>query len=93
MSSQPLPLTDRLTLPPAARKPPRYLHHDLPSYPFDPDLDTPFALELHHDFPHLDLVEEVKLFRWYHDNQPPLDHHPRATLRRWIRGARARRSR
>ena len=92
MSSQTLPLAEHLALPPAVRRLLDYLHHDLPGYPFDPDIDTPFALELHNDFPHLDLLEQVKLFRWYHDNQPPLDRHPRATLRRWIRGARARRS-
>lgn len=93
MSPQTLPLEERLTLPTAVRSLLDYLHHSLPGYPFDSAIDTPYALELHSDFPHLDLVEEVKLFRWYHDNQPPLQTHPRAALRRWIRGARARPSR
>lgn len=93
MSPQTLPLDERLALPPAVRRLLDYLLHDLPGYPFDPDLDTPFVQELHNGFPHLDLVEQIKLFRWYHDNQAPLKRHPRATLRRWIRGARARPSR
>jgi hypothetical protein len=85
-------LAERLALPAPARDVLDYLHHHLPGYPFDPDIDLPFVQELHNDFPHLDLLEQIKLFRWYHDNQPPLDNRPRITLRRWIGRARLRRS-
>jgi len=80
-------LDEILALSPDARAVLDYLHHDLPGYPFDPHIDQPFVEELDNDFPHIDLLEQIKLFRWYHDNQPPLHHRPRATLRRWIRGA------
>jgi len=83
-------LADVLTLSTRDRAVLDYLHHRLPGYPFDPDVDRPFVAELHNDFPHLDVLEQIKLFRWYHDNRPPLDRRPRATLRRWIGGARVR---
>ena len=83
-------LADRLALPPQARDVLDYLLRQLPGYPFDPDVDQPFVRELHNDFPHLDLLEQIKRFRWYHDNQPPLEHRPRLALRRWIAGARVR---
>jgi hypothetical protein len=62
-----------------------YLGNHLPDYPFDPDVDGHFVAELLADFPHLDLLEEIKSFRWYFDNQP-LAHakKPRLALRRWV---------
>ena len=68
-----------------------YLQHALPQYPFDPKLDLPFVQELVGDHPTLDILEEIKVFRWYYDNRPPLGRQARASLRRWI--ARARRPR
>jgi hypothetical protein len=87
MDPQQTHLAELLSLSPQARAVLDYLHHDLPGYPFDPTIDRPFVDELANDFPHIDLLEQVKLFRWYHDNHPPLNGRPRATLRRWIRGA------
>ena len=81
-------LADTLALSPTARALLDYLEHDLPGYPYDAAIDRPFAEELANDFPHFDLLEQVKLYRWYHDNDPPYRNHPRAALRRWIRGAR-----
>jgi hypothetical protein len=60
-----------------------YLEEQLPGYPFDQQLDQAFVQELLDDFPNLDVLEEIKRFRWYYDNQPPL-RRPRATIRRWI---------
>lgn len=87
MDTQQHDLTELDGLAPEAQALLDYLHHHLPGYPFNLDLDRPFVEELHDDFPHLDLLHQVKLFRWYHDNRPPLDRRPRATLRRWIHGA------
>jgi hypothetical protein len=85
-------LTSSLDLPPGHD--PRvavvlaYLENQLPGYPFDPDLDIPFVEELASDFPGVDILEQLKAFRWYYDNQP-LAHakKPRLKLRRWISGA------
>jgi len=65
-----------------------YLESQLPDYPFDPDVDVPFVEELVRDFPAVDILEQVKSFRWYYDNQP-LAHakKPRLKLRRWIAGS------
>ncbi len=65
-----------------------YLESHLPGYPFDPEVDVPFVEELAADFPTVDILDQVKSFRWYYDNQP-LAHakKPRLKLRRWIAGA------
>jgi hypothetical protein len=65
-----------------------YLESHLPGYPFNPDLDTPFVEELVNDFPDVNVLEQLKAFRWYHDNQPlnPAKK-PRLRIRRWIAGA------
>ena len=62
-----------------------YLEHQIPGYPFERELDCEFVLELMADFPPLNLLEEVKTFRWEYDG----DHvshisNPRAALRRWL---------
>ncbi len=63
-----------------------YLQHDLPEYPFDRAIDTPFVEELVEDFYHLDILEQIKAFRWFHDNAPcgPRVKNPRLALRRWL---------
>ncbi len=64
-----------------------YLEHQLPDYPFEPGVDTPFVEELVADFGDVHILDEIKMFRWYHDNK--LTHqHPRAALRRWLTHAR-----
>lgn len=71
----------------------QYLEHGLRQYPFDPKLDQSFIEELISDYPEVDVLEQIKMFRWYYDDRPPLSRQPRATLRRWIvRAARMRRS-
>lgn len=65
----------------------------IPGYPFDAKIDPDFAGELLEDFAVLDVLEEVKAFRWYHDNEPTKRvRHLRLGLRRWLAGTLARRS-
>lgn len=67
-----------------------YLEHRLPDYPFDPHLDPLFVDELISDFQDTDILEEIKTFRWYYDNQPIARvKNIRLALRRWIAKARA----
>ena len=70
-----------------------YLRDELPGYCFDDDIDTPFVGELLTDFPDLDILEEVKLFRWCRNNEPFSEtSNQRVVLRRWIARAARRRS-
>lgn len=69
-----------------------YLERDLPNYPFDARLDAPFVREILTDYPGLDVLEEIKMLRWYYNNRPPFDRQPRAYVRRWMaRAARIKR--
>lgn len=65
-----------------------YLEQQLPGYPFDPQLDPLFVAELAADFPQVDLLEEIKTFRWYYDNAPLARvKNIRVALRRWVANA------
>lgn len=87
-----LPLDERPSSSPTVCALLDYLQHHLEQYPFDLTLDKTFVQELVSDYSDLDLLEEIKHFRWYYDNRPPLSRQPRATIRRWIaRAARFRR--
>ncbi len=62
-----------------------YLRDRLPGYPFDLAIDADFVDELLDDFPHADTLEEIKTFRWYHDNEPTAHvANIRLAIRRWI---------
>lgn len=66
-----------------------YLDQRLPGYPYNPTVDRPFVEELLDDFPDIDILEEVKAFRWYYENQPlSRIRSPRVALRRWVANAR-----
>lgn len=66
----------------------------IPGYAFDPEIDEDFVDELLKDFAALDVLEEIKAFRWYHDNRPAQKvRHVRLSLRRWLAGTLERRSR
>ena len=68
-----------------------YLEHHLADYPFDPDLDACFVEEVLRDFPDLDVLEQIKAFRWYYDDAPFTGaKKPRLALRRWLANARPR---
>jgi len=65
-----------------------YLRDHMPDYPFDPDLDDPFVHELVEDFVRVDVLEEIKAFRWYNDNRPTKRYRNlRTALRRWLANA------
>ncbi len=62
-----------------------YLEHELPGYQFEAQIDMPFVLELLADFPEIDILEELKNFRWYHDNAPFSGiGAQRVSIRRWV---------
>ncbi len=61
-----------------------YLEHQVSGYPFDRRLDCEFIVELMGDFPEVDILEEVKTFRWHYDSQPVSQFtNLRSALRRW----------
>lgn len=65
-----------------------YLKEKIPSYPFKPTIDNDFVDELVHDFRHLEILEEIKAFRWYYDNDPVKKvSNVRLSLRRWLGNA------
>ena len=37
---------------------------NIPDYPFAEHVDRPLVLELMHDFPEIDLLEQLKAWRW-----------------------------
>ncbi len=62
-----------------------YLETSLPGYPFDDEIDSDFVDELLSDFPNVDILDEIKAFRWYHNNKPAAQASTiRLTLRRWV---------
>lgn len=62
-----------------------YLEYQVPNYPFDRELDCEFITELQSDFPNLDILEEVKTFRWCSRKESfARMGNLRAALRRWI---------
>jgi hypothetical protein len=70
-----------------------YLRNHIPAYPFDPKLDEAFVHELIEDFQDLDILEETKTFRWYHNNRPAdRFKNVRVGLRRWIANSWARKT-
>ena len=65
-----------------------YLHRRLPGYPFDSELDTDYVEELVDDFPDINILAEIKAFRWYYNNKPfSGSKQPRVALRRWLENA------
>jgi hypothetical protein len=66
-----------------------YLERHMPGYPFDPDVDVAFVAELLDDFADLDVLEQLKRFRWYYDNRPLANiRNARGAIRAWIHRAR-----
>ncbi len=61
---------------------------NIPDYPFSEDLDRPLAAELMRDFPEIDLLEQLKAWRWYRTDNPTKLKNPRNALRRWMVKAR-----
>ena len=66
-----------------------YLRHRMPGYPYDDNVDPDFVDELHADFPRTDVLEQLKAFRWYHDNDPAARvANVRTAIRRWVANSR-----
>lgn len=60
----------------------------IPGYPFDQNVDPDFVAELADDFPNIDILEQIKAFRWHHDGRPDrLFKSLRPALRRWLASA------
>lgn len=70
-----------------------YLQHRLPAYPFDKNTDQDFVEELVDDFGGVDVLDEIKNFRWFNDSKP-VSHlrSVRLALRRWIANSKKRKS-
>ena len=66
-----------------------YLRDKLPGYTFQLDLDTEFVRELLDDFTDVDVLEEIKTFRWYYDRELGKKNH-RAAIRRWMANSKPR---
>lgn len=67
------------------------LHYleSIPAYPFDKNLDTIFVDELIGDFPHINILDQIKAFRWYHNGHPAKHNdNLRLAIRRWLANAR-----
>lgn len=61
----------------------------MPGYPYDPNIDPQFVAELSDDFPTIDILEQIKAFRWHHDGRPDRSFKSlRPALRRWLAAAR-----
>ena len=61
----------------------------IPGYPFDPDVDPDFVSELAVDFADIDILEQIKAFRWHHDGRPTKHFKSiRPAIRRWLAAAR-----
>jgi hypothetical protein len=57
----------------------------MPGYPFDADIDSDFVRELSDDFPAVDILEQIKAFRWHHDGKPAQHFKSiRPAIRRWL---------
>jgi hypothetical protein len=61
-----------------------YLEKYFSTYPFNRKLDTAFITELAGDFQDVNLLEQIKTFRWYYDDDLSRLGNPRAALRRWM---------
>jgi hypothetical protein len=60
----------------------------VPGYPFDEDHDRPLLAELMSDFSDIDLIDQIKAWRWYRVDNPARLKTPRGALRRWMLRAR-----
>lgn len=60
----------------------------VPGYPFSEETDRPLVAELMRDFPEVDLIDQIKAWRWYRVDNPSRLKNPRGALRRWMLRAR-----
>lgn len=60
----------------------------VPDYPFCEDHDRPLLAEIIRDFPDIDILDQIKAWRWYRVDNPSRLKNPRGALRRWMLRAR-----
>ena len=60
----------------------------MPGYPFVSDIDSDFVAELLDDFPAIDILEQIKAFRWHYAGRPANFKSVRPAIRRWLASAR-----
>lgn len=60
----------------------------VPDYPFAEELDRPLIAEIIRDFPDIDIIDQIKAWRWYRVDNPSRLKNPRGALRRWMLRAR-----
>jgi hypothetical protein len=61
---------------------------NIDDYPFSEDIDRPLIAELMREFPDVDLLEQIKAWRWYRIDNHGVLKNPRGALRRWMAKAR-----
>jgi len=62
---------------------------NMPGYPFDTDVDSDFVSELLGDFSSVDILDQIKSFRWHHAGRPAQHFRSlRPAIRRWLSSAR-----
>ena len=60
----------------------------IPDYEVSENIDRPLLEELMRDFPEIDLLDQLKAWRWYRADNPTRLKNPRSALRRWMMRAR-----
>jgi hypothetical protein len=60
----------------------------IPGYQVCEPVDRALLEELMRDFPEIDLLEQLKAWRWYRADNPTTLKNPRSALRRWMMRAR-----
>jgi len=60
----------------------------VPDYPYCEEHDRPLLTEIIRDFPDIDIIDQIKAWRWYRVDNPARLKNPRGALRRWMLRAR-----
>ena len=60
----------------------------VPDYPFCDEHDRLLLTEIIGDFPEIDIIDQIKAWRWYRIDNPARLKNPRGALRRWMLRAR-----
>ncbi len=69
----------------SAAQPILFYLENIPDYPFDIEVDKDFVNELLDDFPSVDILDQIKAFRWHHNGRPAKHCKSlRPSIRRWL---------
>ena len=60
----------------------------VPDYPYHELHDRDLLKQIIHDFPEVDILEQLKAWRWYRVDHQFVLKNPRGSLRRWMLRAR-----